>query len=268
MPLADTIQSYSVPSGSVAIWWLGQASFIVKSPDGITVMIDPYLTNSCRDHAAANGMNMDRRFPVLIEPGELKDAAVVLTHTHRDHCDQATIELYRKAGGTGPYVAPGETMEKLLGLGVPREEILLTWPNKEHRLGDLRLKATFAIPYWNDDLTHIGYLLFVDNGPTIYFTGDTDYHDILASVADHKPDVMVTVINGAFRNLGPNEAAKLTAKINPKLVIPSHYDLFPDNSLDPRLFRTCLHAAGIGDKYHPLTHGETFLFPGGSNSGE
>ena len=268
MSVSDTIRSYSVPFGHIGLWWLGQATFIVKSPGGTIVVIDPYLTNSCKEPAAASGFNMDRRFPVLIEPSELKDAAIVLTHSHHDHCDSATIELYREAGGKGPYIAPGETMEKLMGLGVPREEILLTWPNKEHRLGDLRLKATFAIPYWNDDLTHIGYMLFVDNGPIIYFTGDTDYHDILTSAADHKPDVMVTVINGAFRNLGPNEAAKLTAKINPKLVIPSHYDLFPDNSLDPRLFRACLHAAGISDKYHPLSHGETFTFPTDMSLGE
>jgi L-ascorbate 6-phosphate lactonase len=261
MSLAEMIWNYRVPPGAVAMWWLGQASFVVKSPGGAVAAVDPYLTNSCRDHAATIGMNMDRRYPALVKPSDLKDAAIVLTHSHGDHCDHATIRLYREAGGIGPYIAPGETMEKLIGLGVPREEILLTWPNKEHRLGDVRLKATFAIPYWDDDLTHIGYLLFVDNGPTLYFTGDTDYHDLLGSVAEHKPDVMVTVINGAFRNLGPNEAAKLTLKINPKLVIPSHYDLFPDNSLDPRLFRTCLHAAGISDKYHPLTHGETFVFP-------
>lgn len=261
MSLVDSLRTLLVPPGNVALWWLGQASFLVKSPGGTVLAIDPYLTNSCKDHA---GVNMDRRSPVLIQPGELrelKNTAIALTHSHGDHCDHATIELYRQAGGTGPYIAPGETMEKLQSLGVPRHEILLTWPNKEHRLGDIRLKATFAIPYWNDDLTHIGYLLFLDDGPTLYFTGDTDYHDILASVADHKPDVMVTVINGAFRNLGPNEAAKLTAKVNPKLVIPCHYDLFPDNSLDPRLFRTCLHAAGISEKYHPLTHGEPFLFP-------
>lgn len=159
MSVSDTISSCSVPPGKIALWWLGQATFIVKSPGGTIVVIDPYLTNSCKESAAASGFNMDRRFPVQIEPGELKDAAIVLTHSHDDHCDRATIELYREAGGKGSYIAPGETMEKLMGMGVPRGVILLTWPNKEHRLGDLRLKGTFAIPYWNDDLTHVGYML-------------------------------------------------------------------------------------------------------------
>ena len=73
---------------------------------------------------------------------------------------------------------------------------------------------------------------------------------------------MITVINGAFRNLGPNEAVKLTAKINPKVVIRCHWDLFPDNSLDPRIFRASLHAAGISDKFLLLEHGKAFSFPG------
>jgi L-ascorbate 6-phosphate lactonase len=152
-------------------------------------------------------------------------------------------------------------LEKLLCLGVPSSEILLSWPNKEHRFQDLRLKSTFAISPAGDDVTHTGYLIFFDSGPTIYFTGDTDYHDVLEYIAGYNPDVMLTVVNGAFRNLGPNEATKLTQKINPKVVIPCHYDLFPDNSLDPRLFRSCLHHAGISEKYVQLEYGQSFFFP-------
>ena len=68
--------------------------------------------------------------------------------------------------------------------------------------GDLSLRATFAIPFGGDDLTHVGYLVKIENGPMVYFTGDTGWHDILANaIAPHKPDVMVSVINPAFHNL-------------------------------------------------------------------
>jgi L-ascorbate 6-phosphate lactonase len=226
------------------------------------VAVDPYLTNSCKDGAAALGLDVDRLFPPPIQPEDLDVDVIAFTHTHQDHCDQATITAYRKAGRGGPYVAPGETMEKLLSLGITPDEILLIWPNKEYRFGDVRLKATYAVPYWADDLTHVGYLVLIDNGPTIYLTGDTDYHDLLGYIADHKPDIMVAVINGAFRNLGPNEVTKLAARINPKVVIPCHYDLFRDNSLNPRLLRTCLVGAGMKDKYTQLERGQAFTFPG------
>ena len=261
MGLDQRIRECEVSSGHVALWWLGQAGFILKSAGGTTIAIDPYLTNSCYETAGNSDLDVNRLFPPPIAPGELKVDAIALTHSHQDHCDPKTIQAYRVAGGDGMFVAPGETAEKLAAMGIPGDKILLIWPNKEHRIGDVRIKATFAIPYWGDDVTHIGYLAIVENGPSIYFTGDTDYHDILGYVADHKPDIMVTVINGAFRNLGPNEAAKLTAKVNPKVVIPCHHDLFADNSLNPRLFRSCLHAMGLSDRYKLLEHGQTFIFP-------
>jgi len=261
MSSLETIRDYEVPPGHVALWWLGQLGYIFKSPGGSIIAIDPYLTNSCAEGARRAGLDVDRLIPPPIEPEKMDVDVIAFTHSHGDHCDPETILRHRSAGRKTRFVAPGETVEKLLGLGITQDEVLMTWPNKEYRFGDLRLKSTFAIPFWSDDLTHIGYLIFIDNGPTIYLTGDTDYHDVLAYIADYKPDIMITVINGTFRNLGPNEAVQLTAKINPKIVIPCHYDLFPDNSLDPRIFRAFLHVSGMSNKYVVLEHGKAFLYP-------
>jgi L-ascorbate metabolism protein UlaG (beta-lactamase superfamily) len=98
-------------------------------------------------------------------------------------------------------------------------------------------------------------------GPTIYFTGDTRYHEVLAScVAPHRPDVLVTVIN-PFANLDPGQAARLAKDIDAKVVIPCHHDLFPDNSLPPRLLRSNLILFGIGDRYRELKHGKAYTYP-------
>jgi L-ascorbate 6-phosphate lactonase len=262
MSSLETIRGCEVSPGQVAVWWLGQLGYIFKSPGGGIIAIDPYLTNSCAEGARKVGVDVDRLFPPPIQPEEMDADVIAFTHSHGDHCDPETILRHRAAGRKSHYVAPGETLEKLAAMGIAQEEISLTWPNKEHVFGDIRLKSTFAIPYWSDDLNHIGYLIFIESGPTIYVTGDTDYHDVLGYVAEHKPDIMITVINGTFRNLGPNEAVKLAAKINPKIVIPCHYDLFPDNSLDPRVFRAFLHMSGMSNKYVALEHGKVFLYPG------
>jgi len=261
MSSLGAIRDHEVPTGHVTLWWLGQLGYIFKSPAGQVVAIDPYLTNSCAEGGRRAGLNVDRLIPPPIQPAEMDVDVIAFTHSHGDHCDAQTILEHRRAGRAVRYVAPGETMEKLVALGIAQDDILLTWPNKEHRFGDVRLKNTFAIPFWGDDLTHSGYIIFIDNGPTVYITGDTDYHDVLGYVADYRPDIMITVINGTFRNLGSNEAVKLTANINPKIVIPCHYDLFPDNSLDPRIFRAFLHAAGLSDKYVLLEHGKPFTYP-------
>jgi L-ascorbate metabolism protein UlaG (beta-lactamase superfamily) len=183
------------------------------------------------------------------------------SHSHQDHVDPETIEPYLKAGGKGPFIAPHEAADRLLSLGVEDRQIRLIWPNYCHAVGDFILKATFAIPLGGDDLTHVGYLVEVRGGPRIYFTGDTDYNEILSlSVAPYRPDIMVTVINPAFRNLSPTDAARLAKAIGPKWVIPCHHDLFPDNSLPDRVLRTNLVLQGMENAFCPLRHGEISQF--------
>jgi len=259
----DQVRRHRTAPAHVTLWWLGQAGFLVKSPGGRVVAIDPYLTNSCRAIGEQHGFNFDRQVPAPMPPEELAQVdAVLFTHSHQDHCDPETLEAARRAGGRGPYLAPAETIEKLRGLGVGAEEAIMIWPNKEFALGDLVVRATFAIPLGGDDLTHVGYLLRVAHGPTVYLTGDTGWHDVLAdAAAPHRPDVLVTVINPAFRNLSPAEAALLARRLDVKAVIPCHYDLFLDNTQPPQMLHTNLRLEGIGGRYRRLQHGEAFDWP-------
>jgi L-ascorbate 6-phosphate lactonase len=130
------------------------------------------------------------------------------------------------------------------------------------KLGDFNLRTTFAIPYAGDDLGHVGYLVSVDGGPTVYLTGDTGYHKVIAdSVREHKPDVLLTAINGTFNNLGPAEAALLGKQLDAKIIVPCHYDIFPCNAVPPHLLQTNLQILGIGNRYRELKHGECFIYP-------
>lgn len=258
----EHLRSLHVPPQSMTLWWLGQSGFVIKSPLGRLVAVDPYLSNSCKAIGLDGGFDMDRLVPPPLAPADLIDVDVyAMTHSHGDHLDPETLAGYRAAGGHGPYVAPAETVARLEQLGVPAGEIAMTWPNKIHRVDDLWIRATFAIPLGPDDLTHVGYLIGVDEGPTLYVTGDTAYHDVLAeATAPHRPDILAAVINGAFRNLSPADAARLARLLNVPVAVPCHYDLFPDNSLPPQLFRTNLKIEGIGDRYLQLEHGVPFTY--------
>jgi L-ascorbate 6-phosphate lactonase len=262
MSLWQNIVDHAVPTGNITLWWLGQAGLIVKSPAGTLVALDPYLTNHCKAIGEEVGVNMDRLVAPPLVPADLAEVDLyALTHSHADHLDPETLAGYRAAGGKGPYLAPAETVAQLQTLGVPPDEIEMTWPNKVYQLGDVRLRATFAIPLGADDLTHVGYLIAIEGGPTVYATGDTGYHEVLATAAVHRPDVLFAVINPAFRNMGPAEAARLAKQLDVKVAIPCHWDMFPDNSLPPRLLRTNLVIEGIGDRYRQLEHGVAFTFP-------
>jgi L-ascorbate 6-phosphate lactonase len=262
MPLPSSILNQKVPHGGITLWWLGQAGAILKSPAGKIIAVDPYLTNSCKAIGDQFGFDMDRRVPSPLTPEELVGVDLyAMTHSHGDHLDRETLAGYRAAGGSGPYLAPPETTERLREIGVPNDQILMTWPNHVHHVGDFRIRATFAIPFAADDLTHVGYVVSVDSGPSVYLTGDTGYHEILADAAapDH-PDILFTVINPAFHNLSPAEAARLAKLLNVKVAIPCHYDLFGANCLPPELFNTNLKIEGIGDRYQLLQHGVPWTY--------
>ena len=257
------ILNFSVPADSMAVWWLGQAGFLLKSPQGLTAVMDPYLSNTCGAIGERLGINCHRMFPPPIAPAELADVKLyVLTHSHEDHLDPETLEPYRQAGGRGPFLAPLETADRLREMKVPEDQIVTIWPNKTHTVGDLSFRATFAIPYGGDDLTHVGYLVAVNGGPTFYFTGDTAYHEVIGiSVSEHKPNVMFAVINGMARNLSPAEAARLAHQVQPEVVIPYHYDLFPDGRMYPHALRVNLLLYGMQERFQTLEQGTAYVFP-------
>src|SRR3990172_1291523 len=123
----EKLRLHRVPNGSLTLWWLGQAGFVIKSPGGKLVVVDPYLTNSCKAIGKQFGFNMDRLVPPPRAPAEMVGFDLyAMTHSHGDHLDPETLAGYRAAGGAGPYLAPAETVEKLRQLGVPPGEIILT----------------------------------------------------------------------------------------------------------------------------------------------
>src|SRR2546421_6025119 len=112
MNLRDQIFEFRVPAQSITLWWLGQSGFIIKTPAGVTVALDPYLTNSCKALGEQFGFNMDRMVPPPIAPADLAGIDLyVMTHSHQDHLDPDTLAGYRAAGGLGPYLAPAETAQ-------------------------------------------------------------------------------------------------------------------------------------------------------------
>ncbi len=68
-----------------------------------------------------------------------------------------------------------------------------------------------------------------------YHTSDTAFSELLLKAAP-QVEVLLTCINGKFGNLGPQEAARLTAAVSPRFVIPNHYDLMALNAENPEAF--------------------------------
>ncbi len=260
MSLMREIREAAVPRGTVAIWWVGQNGFLFKTHEGTVVGTDLYLTDSCTK-IAPPGMNLSRQAPVLIPPEELDVDLFVCTHNHQDHTDPETIERLRHRD-TMSFVGPHPSCDVFARLGVESGRIVPVWPDHVVEMRDVRMTGTFALPTDDTDLNHIGYVFHFGGAPPIYMTGDTSPCELLESARRHKPEMMITVINGGFQNLSHDQAAKLAGQVKPRVAVPCHYDMFPDNSMDPRQFRSALKLRAPDVEYLAPAHGERVVFEG------
>jgi L-ascorbate 6-phosphate lactonase len=161
---------------------------------------------------------------------------------------------------TTHFVGPHPSCEVYRAEGIETGRIVPAWPACELELRDIHIRGAFALPTDDTDLNHMGYTFTFAGGPKVYVTGDTDFSELLFSTAKYAPEIVITCINGGFNNLSHFEAAQVVAKIKPKAAIPCHYDMFPDNAVDPRQFRASLKLYAPDTRYQELQHGKPFVF--------
>ena len=231
-----TILDHRLGPQQAGLWFLGQAGYVIRSA-GITVAIDPYLSNS----AAATAPEFGRLLPVPIEPEDLRVDLWIITHDHLDHLDAETIRRYRHANHT-QFVAPRLAVHKLQELGVPRGQIQRLDSGEDWTWRDQTVRGVFALPTGADVLDTTGYLLSCANGRSVYHTSDTAFTPLLLKASPKGIEVMLVPINGKWGNLNAEQAAELTATVNPRYVLPNHYDLMALNVENPETFRWfCQH---------------------------
>lgn len=255
--LVERIAAFEVPERGIAIWFLGQNGWIVKSPGNTVIAVDPYLSDAIKGRRAE--LDTARRVPIAIPPDQLLADFFLCTHSHADHADPETIAGAYKAG-TRAFAGPPETHPIFERAGVPEQERRLTWPKQVLTVGDVTITGTFALPTDHTDLNHMGFVLAVDNGPRFYITGDSAPTPLLRSAKVHEPHLMAVCINSGYGNLSHWEAAEFVRDINPDIAFPCHFDMFADNSCPPNMFRASLTILGIGEKYRLPDYETPFVY--------
>jgi L-ascorbate 6-phosphate lactonase len=257
MSLMREIREYPVPQASVGIWWFGQNGFLFKTPEGTLASVDLYLTDSCAN--LVPGFNLSRKVPVILPPEEVEVDLFTCTHSHQDHTDPETIRALRNKD-TACFLGPHQSCDVFRDLKIESGRTLLAWPKCEIEFRDVTVHGMFALPTDDSDLNHMGFVLEFGTGPRVYVTGDTDFCELLYAAQKWKPDVLITCINGGFNNLSHWEAAQLAGRVGAKIAIPCHYDMFPDNSVDPKQFQAAMRLQAPEVGYQEMRHGEPLLF--------
>lgn len=261
--LLEEIKAKQIPAGGLGIWWLGQASFAVKA-NGCTIYIDPFLM----PHAS-------RLVPPAFPAESVDNADLVLcTHDHLDHIDPVALPAIARASSRAKVLVPGIAREKVVGLGVPRERVVV--PPVDVAVGHGPASVT-AIPAAHEELDYspegsypyLGYVVRL-GGVTLYHSGDcTLYEGLAERLKTHRPDVALLPINGhdwyrtkagTIGNMGYREAADLAHDVGIDLVIPMHFGMFRGNTEPPGHFVSYVHEFYPEQKTKVMARYEGFVY--------
>ena len=275
--IARAIAVAEPPPHSVAMWWLGQASVVLRSA-GVTLYIDPFFSD-----------RPDRLVPPSFAPAMAAPADYVLcTHEHVDHFDPQTLHGLAQASPHARFVVPLPIVEQTRALGIAPERILGIQPGEVVQLGAVTLfsvpachglkapPATYDFGFVEREgknlYSFLGYILEI-GGVRIYHAGDTViYEGLVERLRELEIDIAFLPINGRnyFReqrdivgNMDEREAADLAAAADVKLLVPIHYEMFAGNLGRPGALLDYIQA-----RYPQLSclipaHGRRFTFTKG-----
>lgn len=220
--------------GSVRIFWLGQAGFMLQMSSGRTIGIDPYFSDCVRRLLPEEGLGFKRLMPPICAADDFTVDTLLITHEHYDHFDVDSIAALMGNGHTQVYAnAPVVSMIQEMGLDTKRAHIM-------RKNNPIRLDGCTVTPMDCDhgDLAPEALGLMLDfDGLRVYYAGDTSLSpQRLEQAIQAKPEVAILPINGAYGNLDGSEAATLADMLGCSVCIPCHFWTFPKHRGDPQAF--------------------------------
>jgi L-ascorbate metabolism protein UlaG (beta-lactamase superfamily) len=193
------------------ITWLGHSCFTIVA-DGHRLLVDPFL---------------DQNGKAPIKAAEAEADFLLLTHAHFDHIADA-VPIAKRMGAA--VLANYEITEWLKGQGVAEDKVVAMNPGGAVAQPFGRAKMTIAHHSSSfADGTYGGvaggYVLEI-GGKRLYIAGDTALFLDMKLIGLGGLDAAILPIGDKF-TMGPDDSIEAIKLLNPKRVLPCHYNTWP-----------------------------------------
>lgn len=227
----------------IKLTWLGHATFLIETPAGKKILIDPWVMNN--PSTPADQKKFD------------KIDVMLCTHGHGDHIgDAVALAKQHNPKVVGVYELcmwmnkKGAQQIMPMNKGGSQEvgDIYVTMVHADHSCG---IEDDGQIIYGGEPC---GFVIQFQNGLKIYHAGDTNVFGDMAIIHElYQPDLVMLPIGDVF-TMGPREASYACKLLNPKAVIPMHFGTFPLLTGTPQELERRIKDMGV--ELHALKPGE------------
>jgi len=225
----------------VNLTYIGHAAFHLVDGQH-SVLIDPFITGNPTATVTAE---------------DFSPQTILLTHAHNDHVGDtvaiakrtgahviATAELSVWLGQQGVANADGGNHGGTLQFEGGSSKFVPAWHTSTYTDGDAMVAP--GVP---------AGLVVRFGGQTMYFAGDTCLFGDMKLIGEEGLDLAVIPIGDHF-TMGPDDALRAVTFLEPKLVVPCHFNTFPPIRQDAAAFKEQVESR-TNARCHPLQPGES-----------
>ena len=228
------------------VTWLGHSTFLLDTPGGKRVLIDPWVMQNpvCPEKYKS----LDKLDLMLITHGHFDHIADAVALASKTECQVVAIfETYLWLAGKGVKNAMG--MNK--GGNAPAQGLSVRMVDARHSCG---IQDGDQIIYGGEAC---GFVITLENGLKVYHSGDTALFGDMALIGErYSPDVALLPI-GDLYTMDPRDAAHAVELLGVKRVVPMHHSTFDGLPGKPEDFVT---AVGRKAEVVVLKPGDTHTF--------
>lgn len=244
------------------------ASLLIEMK-GVSILVDPMLSDAETLDPTPNTMPPMKN-PLVALPSNVtletlkKVDAVFITHTHRDHFDDAAIKFLPT--DIAIFCQP-EDLDKITGHGFSNVTAIadnLVWQGMHVK----RTKGRHGTGEIGEKMGPVsGFIYEAENEPSLYITGDTVWCQEVQEACKSQPDVVIAFAGGAeFFTGGPitmsaDDILRLSQELTNSTIVAVHMNAWNHCHLTRERLRGFLTELSLTQRVLIPENGDIMTFP-------